>query len=600
MLARAVVSHSPQSHRDWPAILAGIGHAFQAIAAPISGRVFGYEALMRGHRAFGFATPVDLLDAAHADGRLVEVELALRRKAATHFYSHADHRGLRLFLNLDSRIFTAPDYHGGLLSDCLSDLDISPSLICLEISERAEIAVTQTVDAIFQQYRDLGYLVALDDFGVGYAGLKLLYEARPDLLKIDRFFIAGIDRDPRKRALVGQIVTHAQSRGLQVVAEGIETDAEFYVCRDLGCDFVQGFRIAEPSSIARALPLTLREIDTLNATDRRQARRPSPSNRLREAIRAVPPLDVGDNREAMLDRFRRDDRLEVIPVLDATRRPLGVIRQRDLRQFVFSRFGGELLRNRSIGNGLRDFVQPVPVCDIATPVDRLVAVFSSDAGDGAGRDGVLVTEEGEYRGFLDAAALVRLVHEASLIDARDQNPLTHLPGNRQVDAVIEAARTATDRAYTLAYFDFDHFKPFNDRFGFRQGDRALQMFAALLRRVVQELGGFAGHIGGDDFFAGFPGRLPDSVAEPLAGMIRRFRSDVESLYDPDSRTQGFLTARDRDGQMRRFPLLGVSLVLLGLPVGATRPSVEDIAITLAAAKKQAKLSPSGLDIRLLG
>ena len=119
-------------------------------------------------------------------------------------------------------------------------------------------------------------------------------------------------------------------------------------------------------------------------------------------------------------------------------------------------------------------------------------------------------------------------------------------------------------------FDFDNFKPFNDTYGFRQGDRAILLFAELCRKAARPETWFLGHIGGDDFFIGIRGAsVEDGVAE-VSALIRQFASDIESFYDPEARARGFITAEDREGKTRTFPLLSASAVLCPLPP-APRP-----------------------------
>ncbi|BAI70994.1 hypothetical protein AZL_003560 [Azospirillum sp. B510] len=569
---------------DWVAATGALSYAFQPIVQLRSGRCHGYEALLRGFERTGFANAAELLDAAEAAGLLAVLETALHAKAVAAYRALSGWSEAKLFLNLDARLVGRPD------SPWIScDPGTSRnSGIVLELSENRPVGRGVAVDAAVDRYRQSGSGIAIDDFGVGHSGLRTLYEARPDYVKIDRFFIAGIDADARKRALVAALAGHAHALGIQIVAEGVETETEFYTCRDLGCDFAQGFLIARPRLDLTSLPNRYPVIEDLNRRDRRQ---PSEAHRrLSEVIERLPPLRVDSRKTELLDYFRREGSAAIAPIIDEHDRPLGLILERDLKRFVYSRFGGELLRNRGLGDRLDDLVIRSPVCDISTPLDRVIEAFSTESA----ADGIVIVEGGAYAGVLSSGALLRLVHERNLAMATDQNPLTRLPGNAAIVRHIEGALDDSARGHVLAYLDFDNFKPFNDNFGFRQGDRAILMFSERLKAwaggagAVIDADAFAGHIGGDDFFLGVSGGTEGEVLARLTELLALFRSDAESLYDAETRVSGGFLAKDRYGALRRFPLLAASGVAVVVPPGQHGLTPDAINAAIADHKAAAK------------
>lgn len=578
----------------WSSRLEPLDYAFQPIVGIRTGRILGFEALLRGVDKAGFETPAQVFNAAYDAGCLVEVESRLRQRALEKFGRRPDAvSDAMLFLNIDVRLFTHTHYDASLMRGMLPRGRTSAAGICLELAEGNELTLAGHAAQVFEQYRRNGFCVAVDDFGVGFAGLKLLYDTNPDFIKIDRFFISGIDQDVRKRGLVEQVVRYAHIRGTQVVAEGVETDAEFYVCRDLGCDFVQGYRIARPSLLLDDMQSRYEEVSRLNNQDRR--RRDLPITIAAEVMEAVDPLPATLKRAELLDIFRREDAPNIVPVLDDRHRPLGVVRERELKPYAYSRFGGELLRNKGIGDTIREFIRACPVCDIETRVDRIVEAFSGDGG----ADGIILTDEGRYVGFLSPRSLLKLVHEFNLAAASDQNPLTRLPGNHRIERHLEQLVEDKERTVTLVYFDFDNFKPFNDTYGFRQGDRAILMFADMLRATAQVHGGFAGHIGGDDFFYAVCGQAAETTLAYLRDLSGRFRSEARSFYEPEVRERGYIRAKDRFGQERDFPLLSVSGVVVVLPPGQNRPGVDEFGEMAAGLKVKAKYAPDHLHVEIL-
>nr|WP_246499672.1 GGDEF domain-containing protein [Azospirillum soli] len=571
---------------DWRATLSVLDYAFQPIVQMRTGRCHGVEALLRGFERTPFAGANDLLDAACVQGVLAEVECALHAKAVEAYRALEGWQGAKLFLNIDARLVGMPG-SPWLDGRAAGDRRLS---VNLEISERRELQPDNSVEQAIEAYRQAGVGVALDDFGVGFAGLRLLHESKPDYVKIDRYFVSGIDQDMRKRAIANSLVSYAHALGILIIVEGVETETEFHTCRDLGCDFAQGYLICRPSLGFRLVPESFPRVEALNRKDRRK---PSEAHRrLSEVIERLAPLPVESPKTDLLEYFRGDNASTIAPVVDHQRRPLGLIRERDLKRFVYSRFGGELLRNRGLGDTLMELVVKSPVCDISTPLDQVIEAFSAEESS----DGIIIIEGGEYVGFLSSGALIRLVHERNLAMAADQNPLTRLPGNAAIVRHIERALEDQGRRHMLAYLDFDNFKPFNDNFGFRQGDRAILMFSERLKAWASggTSGGasgadaFAGHIGGDDFFLAVSGAGEDETLKRLAELVALFRSDAESLYDPETREAGQFLAKDRYGSLREFPLLSASGVAVVIAPGPHRLTPDAINAVIANHKAEAK------------
>ncbi len=141
---------------------------------------------------------------------------------------------------------------------------------------------------------------------------------------------------------------------------------------------------------------------------------------------------------------------------------------------------------------------------------------------------------------------------------RAQSPLTRLPGNVRIQEEIEV-RVRRQTHFSLLYVDLDNFKAYNDKYGFLQGDRVIQMTARVLQDVAIELGGseaFVGHVGGDDFVViGELGQEQD-LAEAV---IARFDEAIPAVYDEIDRSQGYIETLNRRGELQRFPLVGVSI-----------------------------------------
>jgi GGDEF domain-containing protein len=325
-------------------------------------------------------------------------------------------------------------------------------------------------------------------------------------------------------------------------------------------------------------------VENLSLTDRRKA--PTDQPLIVQQLTSVPPIRADATMTDVFELFRLNPRNTFFPVVNALNQPLGIVREADIKQFVYSQYGKDLLKNKSLRSLLPDLVVRCPMADVNVPAEKILDLFSVGRED----EGLLIVQDLRYVGFLSASALLKIIHEKSLRAARDQNPLTRLPGNFVIYEYLSHAVCDHQSNYTLAYIDFDYFKPFNDAYGFRKGDRAITLFAELLKKELLREGVFLGHIGGDDFFIGFRNAEFDEVLADVRATVGRFRADMEGFYEPEDRQRGFLRARDRDGNERDFPLLNASAALFVLPRNSQRLSVDDISQAIADLKKLAKHS----------
>ena len=171
----------------------------------------------------------------------------------------------------------------------------------------------------------------------------------------------------------------------------------------------------------------------------------------------------------------------------------------------------------------------------------------------------------------------------------DANPLTHLPGNRAIERALQE-RIARQVPFAHLYIDLDHFKTYGDRYGYRAGSDAITLVGNLIREVSTEHGtseDLIGHIGGDDFVV----LTTPEAAEPVArALIAKFDQTVPQLYSAEDRRAGSFVAKDRYGVERRFPLLTISVAILGSDA-LEAPSPAAISRECAKMKEHLKALP---------
>jgi diguanylate cyclase (GGDEF)-like protein len=220
----------------------------------VAGRsVVGFEALLRWHRRGGaLVSPAEFIPLLEENGRIVAVgEWVLDRACEQLARWRADGKtSLRMAVNLSARQLS---YRGLVecVRRCLTTYDIPAACLELELTETVLMDDTQRATAILGDLRALGVRLTLDDFGTGYSSLSYLSRFDVDCLKIDRSFIHQVDADRERALITSAIVTLGHHLGLEVVAEGVETNEQLAFLTTTKCDLVQGYLLGRPAEAAQ-------------------------------------------------------------------------------------------------------------------------------------------------------------------------------------------------------------------------------------------------------------------------------------------------------------------------------------------------------------
>ena len=213
--------------------------AAQPIVDLSTGDVIGYETLIRGDPSSAWSSPAQLFAKAGKQGQEAELEMQCRNLGLAWGHQHLSSAQM-LFLNIHGDYAFLPiNLHGWALP---------PTRIALEISEAHNTLENSECLRQIHHWRDEGYHIVLDDFGVGYAGLGLLLTIQPHMAKIDRLLIAGIDHDQKRQSIIAHLRELARDQGVTLVAEGIETAAELQMLEEMGLPLGQGFFLGRPEA----------------------------------------------------------------------------------------------------------------------------------------------------------------------------------------------------------------------------------------------------------------------------------------------------------------------------------------------------------------
>lgn len=212
--------------------------AYQPIISWSRRTTFAYEALVRNEEPT-LRSPPDLFEAAERLGRLQDLGRAVR----DHVARTLDEQPMNalLFINLH-----AMELDDDSLMSAAAPLSRHAARVVLEVTERAPLEQIRDVTARVAQLRGLGYRIAVDDLGAGYAGLTSFAHLEPEVVKVDMSLIRGIDRSPMKQKLLRSIVSLCRELGIEMIAEGVETENERDALISVGGDLCQGYLFARP------------------------------------------------------------------------------------------------------------------------------------------------------------------------------------------------------------------------------------------------------------------------------------------------------------------------------------------------------------------
>lgn len=227
---------------------------YQPIVALDSFRVCGFEALVRWqHPERGLISPTDFIPVAEEAGQILQIGQWVLREACYQIKSWQEKfpadESLYMTVNLSAKQFAQADLIEQV-SAILTETGLDPNCLKLEITESVLVDDFDSAAAMLFRLRALGVRLSIDDFGTGYSSLTYLHRFPIDTLKIDRSFVAVLDKDNLE--IVRTILNLAENLGMDVVAEGVETQEQMALLRNLSCQSGQGYFFSKPMTVIEA------------------------------------------------------------------------------------------------------------------------------------------------------------------------------------------------------------------------------------------------------------------------------------------------------------------------------------------------------------
>lgn len=236
---------------------------FQPVVEARSGKLWGYECLMRGRRRDGsLVGALQMLDWAHQENLTFMLDRVCRETHLENAGKMSAGADCKFLINFLPTAIYQPEFCLQTSMAAARRSGISPRQIIFEVVETEKVADTAHLQRILQFYRDAGFGVALDDMGSGYAGLTLLADLQPDLIKIDREIVSKSVGSKFHRDICASLIRLGKENNLLVLAEGVETIEEKTVMDGLGIDLFQGYFFGKPApqpSVVAPFSQTIRQ-----------------------------------------------------------------------------------------------------------------------------------------------------------------------------------------------------------------------------------------------------------------------------------------------------------------------------------------------------
>lgn len=555
---------------------------FQPIVNLQSRSIMGYEVLTRGPSDSALHMPGLLFDVAAQAGHLVELERILIRLSVRRFVE-ARLPG-SLFINVSTDTLLANVERLEQLRDELRQVHLAPTRVVVEVTEMRPVADAMQLLMAVRRLRALGIEIALDGMGEHLPGLQRWVAMRPDYVKIDRHYINNISQDPALLEFVSSIHASASSVGSCVIAVGLEQEADMRVLRELGINSCQGYLLGRPT----ARPSSGLTPDTEALLLRTQAGRQGGGFTSRGGARVANAEQLSRRVHVVTEAltcaevvslFQEDPELYSLPVLDQDERPAGLLRRLRVLARASDRYFIDLFGKRSCGL----LMDRQPLCfETVTPL-RAMAEAVVGMREEYIIDGFIVTRHGRYFGSGRVTDLLKAVSDAQLLSARYANPLTLLPGNVQIDGHVDRL-LEQGLAFHAAHFDLNHFKPFNDIYGYKKGDEVILLCANIIQQHLDEAQDFLGHIGGDDFVVTFQSMNWENRVQ---GILTAFDQQVAHFFSEAHRAAGAYLTQDRKGVETLQPLTSLSVGIVSVLPGEYENHAE-LSNAASNAKKMAK------------
>lgn len=560
----------PPSDKPAPVVEA----LYSPIVSLLDGSLYGFEAAPFDMNSGARIDRNALYGEAIRQGKLFETDRAFREAAIRGLPSR--NGDVKLFLPVPSAVVFDTRLYTGSTLRRIESAGLRPEHVVL-VLVGGEEEDGAALKAALGHYRMQGFRIALSDITASRSDLHRMIALQPDYAMLNVSALGSDSVNSVEESLLRAIAALARQEQIVLIACGIDREEALPPLVANGVSYGQGAWIGEGRSQTGHAAVSPHIQTRIRSEVQRRYRGAAGSL----SQLAIPVVQFA--RETTVSEIARHFELhrdtQAIVVTD-NRKPIGLVMKEKLHQMLSGQFGLPLYWNRPVGK-IMD-AHPM-IVDEAVPVDQVSQMAMAREPDKL-YDAVVVTRDGIASGMVFIRALLEWVTRTRVESAQWANPLTGLPGNVPIQREL-IRRLAEGKPFAIWYADLDHFKWYNDRYGFHSGDEVIRYTAEVLSEAVRDYDPkesgecFVGHVGGDDFI------VITDYPDPVSAAKRTLTKFEKGIGDFIGKKIGVVS--DRNGQALEGTgvSLSLSLLLFESSEGWTPDSVSERSARL---KKKAK------------
>jgi GGDEF domain-containing protein/EAL domain-containing protein (putative c-di-GMP-specific phosphodiesterase class I) len=426
--------------------------------------------------------------------------------------------------------------------------------------------------------RSLGFQLAMRNFGCDLEEQRLWSQVPPDYVVLEEYLFDGIDlATVHNSGLSARIVSEAV-KGRRIVADGIRSSSDLVALHQIGIQYGAGDFIGRASSAPTRAMSAAAHKALMSVCECGDGARRAPDSVLERLLIEVAPVASTSTSDEVFSMFEHAPELRAVAVVDGDA-PRGLISRYEMIGNMARPYRHELYGRKPCTR----FMDPQPlVVDFGVSLQELSQIVVS-ADPRHLISGFIISDHGRYLGMGSVQDLVREVTAMQMEAATYANPLTQLPGNVPINQYIDNL-LATGEACVIAYCDLDHFKPFNDVYGYAKGDEVIKLTARVLTAAIDAERDFLGHIGGDDFVIIM---RSDDWEVRCKSALALFGDDILAFFSNDDIERGGYITENRKGNMEFHRLTSLSIGTVEATPSAFQNHLQ-VSKVAAEVKKRAK------------
>ncbi|MFT4007248.1 MAG: EAL domain-containing protein [Lacrimispora sp.] len=549
---------------------------YQPIVSLINGKAFGYEALSRISEKSLEMNIEQMFKTADETNRAWELETLCRTKALES--AATMDREKKLFLNVNPNVIHDNGFKDGFTKSHLEKYGLDFRNVIFEITERVAIMDSNAFLGSISHYKNQNYGIAIDDVGAGYSALSVISDVKPNLMKLDMSLVRNIDKDKTKQLLCKALVDFGKSAGIQLIAEGIETEEELETLIKLNIDLGQGYFLGIPQKSFTDIAPEKSEMIKMYCTKKY----------IKNIASSVYPIighlakpgcifSPDEKVETVYETLHLNPTITEFTVVEKNL-AVGFMTRTTLNELLGGRYGFALNSRKIIRQVINTSFLKV---NYNIPVDQVSRLAMQRTFEEL-YNPIVVEQEGKYIGIVTVKDLLDTSTKIEVDVAAHSNPLTGLPGNLLIEKEI-VNRVCGSLPYCIIYYDIDNFKAYNDAYGFQNGDMMLTLLAGILKSCAVR-DEFIGHIGGDDFIVICDYHQGEVYCKSV---IDEFALQVTSLYRDEDVKNGYIVSKNRNGVTENFPIASLSVAGISNKENVYH-TVDDFSKDIAQIKKKCK------------